>query len=151
MIPPESGTVISYPIPANQNEPIHANYFEPSQFLISAIALGPVTTVTTTTNMNYVIGQQCRLLIPAQYGSSQLSNQAGYVIAIPATNEVTLDINSSINVDAFINFTPTTPLTQSFSYAQILAIGDINAGAQNQTNMNSTTFVPGSFINISPE
>ncbi len=100
--------------------------------------------------MNYTIGQQCRLLVPAQNGSIQLNNQTGFVIAIPALNQVTLDINSSTNVDAFVSVTPSVPLTQSFSYPQILAIGDTNSGASNQTNMSNGTFVPGSFINISP-
>lgn len=141
-----TNTVLSYPIPAYQNVPIQANYFQPSQFVISGISLGSVTTVTTTLDINYVIGQEVRLLIPPSFGSIQLNNVTAYVIDIPASNQVTLDINSSVNVDAYISSTDTT---QS---AQILAIGDINSGITSSTGRNiPTTNIPGAFINISPQ
>jgi len=138
-------TVISYPIPANQNEPIHAEYYLPTQFFISAITLGLTTIVTTTVNLNYVIGQEIRLIIPPTFGCRQLNGQTGFVISIPQTNQVEVSIDSSKNVDAFIASTATTQ-------AQILAIGTINTGATNtQGDVNNTTFIPGSFINISPQ
>lgn len=151
-IPPESGTVISYPIPANQNEPIHSDYFLPSRFVISDISLGQTTTVTATIAMNYAVGQEVRLIIPPMYGSYQLNNETGFVLSIPSLNQVQLSINSSQNVDAFIAFTPTIPIRQGYSQAQIVAIGDTNTGATNaQGNKNTLTYIPASFINISPE
>lgn len=150
-IPSESGTVISYPIPANQNEPIHSAYFQPSRFVISDISLGQTTIVTATTAMNYVIGQEIRLIIPPMYGSYQLNNETGFVLSLPASNQVEVSINSSQNVDAFIAFTPTIPITQGYSQAQIVAIGDTNTGATNGNgNMDTLTYIPASFINISP-
>lgn len=136
--------VISYPIPAYQNYPINADFYQPSRFVISAIALGKTTTVTTTTDMNYVVGQLVRLIIPIDGGCRQLNESQGYVISIPASNQVTLDIYSA-GGDSF-----TTPTGNQ--QAQILAIGDIGNG---QINSNGRTdqvvYVPGSFINISPQ
>ena len=150
-IPPESGTVISYPIPVNQNEPIQSNYFQPSRFVISAINLGYTTIITTTTAMNYAIGQEIRLIIPPMYGCYQLNNETGFVLSLPSINQVEVSINSSQNVDVFISFTPTIPIIQGYSQAQIVAIGDTNTGAINSTgNMNTLTYIPASFINISP-
>lgn len=137
------GTVVSYPISAYQNVPIEAQFYQPSRFVISAISLGQTTTVTTTTDQNYVIGQQVRLLIPPSFGSIGLNDQTGFVISIPSITQVTLDINS-VGVDAFISSSATTK-------AQILAIGDVNTGIISTTGrVQSSTNIPGSFINISP-
>lgn len=135
--------VISYPIPPYSNVAINAQYYIPNRFFISAITRGPVTTVTTTVDHNYVIGQLCRLLIPRANLIIELDEQSGYVIAIPATNQVTLNINS-IGFSAFVTSTqPTQP--------QILAIGDYNSGNINASgNLNTSTLIPGSYENISP-
>lgn len=143
-------TVISYPIPAYANVPIEADFYQPSRFVISAISLGVMTTVTTTQDMNYVIGQLVRLIIPPTFGSRQLNESQGYVIDIPAANQVTLTINSQ-GFDAFISSSSTTK-------AQILAIGDVNTGYVSSTGRsipttdgNTNIEIPGSFINISPQ
>lgn len=132
------------PIAPYTNVPIHAEYYQPSRFVISAIGLGQTTTITTTEDMNYVIGQQVRLLIPSSFGSFQLNGMTGLVISIPATNQVILNINSILNVNAFVASSATTK-------PEIIAIGDMNSGDVNsQGRVNNITFVPGSFINISP-
>lgn len=137
--------VISYPIPLYQNLPIHAEYYEPSRFVISGVTLGKTTIITTSVVHNYVIGQQIRLLIPAKFGCYQLNESIGYVLSIPSTTQVEVSIDSNRNVDAFISATATT------SSPQILAIGDLNFGSINtQGRVNNITHIPGSFINISP-
>lgn len=137
------GTVISYPIPAYQNLPIHAEYYEPSRFVIQGITLGLLTTVTTTTDMNYVVGQEIRLLVPNSFGSYQLNGRSGIVVGILSSNSVLIDINSSQNVDNFSISSDTT-------LPQILAIGDINLGTTNsEGRVNNGTTIPGAFRNIS--
>lgn len=138
-------TVISYPIPPYSNVPIEPQFYQPRRFVISAIALsGSTITITTTEDHDYVIGQLVRLIIPPPFGSRQLNGQEAYVIAIPAADQVTLDI-SSYGVDPFINSAFPTK-------AQILAIGDIANGQQNTNGRtNNLTYIPGSFINISPQ
>jgi len=93
--------VISYPIPAYQNLPIEAQFYQPSRFVISAITRGVSTLVQTSTAHNYVIGQLVRLLVPHLYGSYQLNEVSGYVISIPGSTSVVLDIDSTL-ADAFI-------------------------------------------------
>lgn len=104
------GTVISYPTPAYSNVPIEPQFYQPSRFQISDITLGPQTTITTVDNMNYVVGQQIRLLIPAIFGSYQLNNLTGYVIDIPTDNSVVVDINS-IGFNSFISNPYTATIT----------------------------------------
>lgn len=136
-------TVISGPVPPYSNPPINPQYFQPSVFFISNVSLGVTTTVTTSVNHNYVIGQLVRLLIPIGYGCRLLNGQSGNVIAIPAANQVVISINSQGSdpfVDAGLSNKP-----------RIIAVGDINQGIISSTGRSiPTTNIPGSFINISP-
>ena len=133
------------PIAPESNPPINPQYYQPSVFFISEITLGPTTTVTTSVNHNYVIGQNVRLLIPQFWGAAQLNGQQGLVISIPSADEVILNIYS-VGVDAFIS-SPIYGATKP----QIIAIGDNNSGPINASGRFSTsTIIPGSFINISP-
>jgi len=133
---------ITGPIALYNNLPIHADYYQPSRFVISAITLGLNTTITTTENTNYVIGQLVRLLIPNEYGTRELNNQTGYVIDLPDVDQVTLDINSQ----GFQAFTDAGLPTK----AQIVAVGDQNSGYQSATGSSLASInIPGSFINIS--
>lgn len=139
-----STPAIRGPVPPFSNVNIAPQNYEPSRFAISAITLGVTTTVTTSVNHNYVIGQEVRLIIPPSFGSRQLNEVKGNVLSIPAANQVTTNINSSKNVDPFVSSSATT-------VAQILAVGDVNTGAINTSGRSPTgTFIPGSFINISP-
>ncbi len=136
--------VITYPIPAYQNVPINAQFYVPNRFVISNVGLGFTTTVTTTIPHNYVIGQQVRVIIPPSFGCRQLNESFGYVIQIPSIDQVVIDIDSSKNVDPYIN-------SQATTVAQILAIGDVNSGVVNALGTRHIgTFIPGSFIDISP-
>lgn len=137
-----SNTVITYPVPLYQNVPIAAYNYKPSVFVISAITLGFRTLVTTTINHNYVIGQLVRLLIPNGFGSRQLNEKTGYVVEIPTTTQVIIDLNSS-NADPFVNANLNTK-------AQILPVGDVNSGVLNSNGPKfQLTYIPGSFRNIS--
>ena len=133
------------PIAFENNPPINPQYYAPSVFNISAITLGITTTVTTTANHNYVTGQLVRLVIPSIYGSSALNERSAYVLSVPAANQVILSLYS-LNSDPF-----TANLTSGTTQPQILAIGDINTGVTNSSGRSPTgTFIPGSFIDISP-
>lgn len=136
----------SGPVAPQRNPPINPQYYQPSVFTISAIAQGPTTLVTTSVEHNYVIGQIVRLLIPSTYGAQQLNGQQGTVISIPSATQVVATINS-LGANAFISsptYGPTVP--------QIVAVGDYNSGQINTSGRtNNITYIPGSFINISPQ
>jgi hypothetical protein len=131
------------PIPPYQNLPIEPQNYNPSRFVISAIALGKTTTVTATTTMDYVVGQLTRLIIPPSFGCRQLNESLSYVISLPSSNSVELDLDTLRGVDPYIASTSPTP-------AQILPVGDVNMGIISSTGRNiPTTNIPGSFINVS--
>lgn len=133
------------PTPAETNPTIQPQDYAPSLFEITDISLGRQTTVTTAEAHNYVVGQLVRFLIPLTYGTFQLNEQTGYVISIPSDTQVVVDIDTSLNYDAFVanpSYGPTPPT--------INAVGDINTGIISSTGSNlSTTNIPGSYINIS--
>ncbi len=137
-------SAISGPIALYSNVPIHTEYYKPKRFFISDVTLGQTTIVTATEDMDYVIGQLVRLIIPIQFGCRQLNGITGYVISIPSDNQVEIQIDSSRNVDPF---TSSSAKTQP----QIIPVGDINSGATNlHGNKRTKTYIPGSFRNISP-
>lgn len=139
-----STPAIQGPVPPYSNVNIAPQNYQPSVFVISNIALGVTTTVTTTTNHNYVINQQVRLIITPANGSRQLNGQSGIVLSIPTSDQVELSINSSQNVDSFIS--TISPQEEP----QIIAIGDLNNGSINSSGAKQQTiFVQGSFINVS--
>lgn len=134
--------VISFPRPPFSNPNIEPEDYDPSVFDISSITKGEVTLVQTSIDHNYVIGQIVRFIIPKNFGIRQLNGKAGIVIAIPADDQVEVEINS-LKFDDFVSGTGTP--------AQIKAIGDVNSGISTVSNAKDIqTFIPGSFINVSP-
>ncbi len=137
------------PIAPENNPTIEPQWFAPSAFPITAIALGPTTTVTVSDAFgvacNYVVGQQVRFVIPPFYGTYQLDGKEGFVTSVPGTNQVVVSINTAQNYNAFVASPP-----YSTTVAQLLAIGDVNTGPINTSRTGNQTYVQGSFINISP-
>lgn len=137
------GPIISFPIPAYANVPINPQFYQPRFWFISSITNGPATTVNTTVIQDFVIGQLVRFVIPPTFGIRQLNEMQGYVIAINSPTQVVVNIDSSM-MDLFTT-------SSSAAQPQILAIGDIGNGPINVSGRQNTgTFIPGSFINISP-
>lgn len=138
---------ITGPVALYSNVPIQPQFYQPWQFFVTAITLGVTTTITMTipaiTTLNYVVGQLIRLIIPPQFGCRQLNGVTGYVLQLLPPNQVVLGINSQ-GSDPFKTSTARTQ-------PQIIAIGDGNSGPLNAAGRsNTSTVLPGSFINISP-
>lgn len=142
-----SSSFLSGPIAPESNPPINPQYYQPSRFVIAAISMGATTTVTTSVDNNYVVGQLVRLLIPQYWGATQLNFRQGYVVNLPASNQVTLDINSLGNTPLM---PPLFTDNSKNNLPQIIGIGDVNTGRINATGRTGNgTFILGSFIDIS--
>ncbi len=146
--------VISGPVAPYSNLPITPQFYQPSQFVITAITYGVTTTVTMsngTNNVapNYVIGQLVRIIIPEKYGARKLNGQSGFVLSLPSSTQVEIALNS-IGTDPFIA-SPTFLPNQSQSPPQVIAIGDLSSGQINGSGrINLGTTIPGAFENVSP-
>ncbi len=110
-------------------------YF-PGTAVISAITTGTTTTIDTTDAHNFRVGQEVAFRIPSQWGTIELNSLPntlvpgspvyGYVIAVTDYNTVIVNIDSS-SMTAF-NSNQTVASTPGLSFAQIVAVGDVNTG-----------------------
>ena len=137
--------LFSNPQAPERNPPIVPEFYSPSVFYISQVALGSTTTVTTEGTNNYVIGNSVRFHIPNIYMTTQLNDKTGIVIQINSSTQFVVSIDSS-QYDTF-NSSPVNPPTKP----QVCAIGDYNSGSINSYGIVAQgTSIPGSFVNTSP-
>jgi hypothetical protein len=114
---------------------------------ISSIAKGATTTITTSTDHGFVVGNSVQFVIPKEYGMRQLNKRVGYVLSITSdTLEVNID---SANFDAFVIPTPVSVIIV-LDPAQVLPVGDNNTGYQTPGNSTPTLKIPGTYRNTYP-
>lgn len=115
---------------------------------ITSVTQEDQATVTTSQDHAFVVGAQVQFQIPPEWGMRQLNRLKARVIDIPASNEITVNINTT-NFDAFV--IPVTPMYVVIDPAQVAGIGDFNFG-----NFSINGFppepntVPGAFLNEPP-
>ncbi len=110
----------------------------PQDNVVQAITTGTTTTIATTMYHNFEVGQEIAFRVPSFWGMTQLNSLPntvipgspiyGYVVSI--TDNWTFVVN--INSTAFTAFTTNATMTSStlpgLTYAQVLAVGDVNTG-----------------------
>ncbi len=129
-------------------------YF-PGVSFITAITTGTTTTVDTTDAHNFVVGQEVAFRIPSQWGTVELNSLPntlspgspvyGYVISVTDYNTVVVNIDSSA-MTAFAS-NQTVASVPGLSYAQIVAVGDVNTGGVVISN-GSALYPPPNFTPI---
>jgi hypothetical protein len=110
--------------------------YMPQDNVISALTLAATTTVSTSMYHNFEVGQEVAFRIPSQWGTVQLNSLPntiipgspiyGYVISVTDNWNFVVNINST-GYTAF-NTNPATPNIIGLTYAQVLAVGDVNTG-----------------------
>jgi len=136
------GSPFPGPTPAYSNPPIEPQYYSPRFRFIDSITRGNPTTVVTTEDNEFVVGNLVRFILPTANGIRQLNRQTGYVVEIDSTTQFLVAIDST-NYDPFVS-------TMRPDQPQVIPVGDINNGDTNDNYQQQSTFIPGSFINISP-
>lgn len=132
------------PIAPYSNVQINSQFYEPRRYQIDDITRGITTTVTTTADHDFVVGNQARINLPSEFGMYQINGKQALVISIPAADQVELQLDSQ-QYDAYISATST-------QVPQIIPIGEFNSGYISSTGrVVSEINIPGAFINISPE
>lgn len=130
-------------IAPQRNPPITPWYYIPRAAFIASIVQGQTTTVNTVHSQNYVVGQIVKILLNSNNGCRGLNNREFIVISVPSSTQVILDVNSLLETPFVLTASNTEP--------QIVPVGDYNSGAiNNQGRVNNSTYIQGSFINISP-
>lgn len=110
--------------------------YAPGVSFIEAITTGTTTTVTTTAQNNFVVGQEIAFRIPPLWGTIQLNSlpndlrpgapRYGYVVSITNSTTFVCSINST-NYTAF-NTNQTVASVPGLTFPQVLAVGDVNTG-----------------------
>lgn len=128
---------------------LYPDIYFPGTTVISSITTGTTTTIDTAKAHNLVVGQEVAFRIPSQWGTVQLNSLPntlvpgspvyGYVIAVTDYNTVVVNIDSS----AYTAFTSnqTVASVPGLSYAQIVAVGDVNTGGV-QISSGSALYPP---------
>jgi len=130
---------------------LYPDLYFPGDKFISAITLGSTTTVVTTSQHQFVIGQQVAFRIPIAWGPFQLNSLPnllipgspiyGYVVATTDLQTVVVDIDSSTytlyNANQLF-------ASQGRTWPQIVAVGDVNSGGV-QISAGSVLYPPPKF------
>lgn len=103
-----------------------ADLYVPYLGFVSDVVVGATTTVTTSVDHGFVVGQEVRLTIPSNWGMVELDALTGFVLSIPSANEVVLDINST-GFTAFA-FPTSADVATGSDFPQVYSVGDQNFG-----------------------
>lgn len=124
------------PSGATVKKVLYPYLYAPGVSIISNITLGTTTTVDTTDAHNFVVGQEVAFRIPSSWGTTQLNSLPnsvipgspiyGYVVSVTDYNTFVVNINSS-SYTAF-NSNQTFASTPGLTWAQVVAVGDVNTG-----------------------
>lgn len=127
---------------ASFKQVLYPALYAPGTAIISAITLGPTTTIVTTAPHNYFVGQEVAFRIPVvkgsptNWGTTQLNSLPdviipgspiyGYVTSV--TNSTTFVVN--INSSAYTAFNVNVPFANypGLTFPQVIAAGDVNTG-----------------------
>lgn len=89
--------------------------FSPRSRFITALTLGASTSVVTSVDHGYGVGEYITLAVPAAFGSSEINGLSGRVLSITSANEFVVDIDSAA-ASAFA-FPASASIPFSFAYA----------------------------------
>lgn len=128
---------------------LYPSLYFPGATVITAITRDTTTTIDTASAHNFVVGQEVSFRVPSSWGTSELNSLPnalipgspayGYVIAVTDYNTVVVNINSSAYT-AF-NSNQTVASVPGLTYAQIVAVGDVNTGGV-QLSSGSALYPP---------
>jgi hypothetical protein len=111
--------------------------FYPKSRLITAITLATSAVITMSVTHGYTVGQQVRIIVPSEFGMTQINGLLGTITAVTSgsTNTITVDIDSS----GFTAFAyPTSAIAASgVSFPQVVPVGEaaINSVSQPYGNL----------------
>lgn len=136
---------------------LYPDLYIPHRASITRIALGPTTTITTSVNHAFVVGQEVLIQIPTvsptAWGTFQLDTetfnqqnvipQQAYVLSVPTSNSIEVNVNSS-GFGAFEYPTP-AEANLGMTFPAVYAIGSQNFGLSGPGPFSPPITIPGAF------
>jgi hypothetical protein len=115
---------------------LYPNLYFPGVNIVSFVTTGTTTTIKTTTQHNFVTGQEIAFRIPSIWGPTQLNSLPNptipgspiYGFVVSVTDSLTFVVN--INSTGYTAFNPNQPFASypGEKFPQVLAVGDVNTG-----------------------
>lgn len=135
---------------------LYPDLYVPYGTLVTAVSAGATTTVTTSLNHGFVVGQEVFFVFPqvtsSVWGMQQLDSQyvlnttgvpqQAYVTAV-TSNSITVNVNST-GFTAFA-YPTSAQAAAGLTFPQVLAIGDSNSGKQGVPPVAPPITIPGAF------
>ena len=115
---------------------LYPNLYFPGNLIIDAVTTGATTTIKTTTQHNFQVGQEVGFRIPLVWGPTGLNELPnvlipgspiyGYVISVTDMQTFVVNINST----GFTAFNANQAFTSfpGLKWPQVMAVGDVNTG-----------------------
>jgi len=118
--------------------------YEPAVAYIEAITTGATTTVVTTANHNFEVGQEIAFRIPSSWGTTQLNTLPNgltpgspvYYFVSSVTNNTTFVCNAVSTGFTAFNTNQTVASVPGLSFPQVVAVGDVSTGGLAYTGGN---------------
>jgi hypothetical protein len=102
--------------------PFDARYY-PRRRYIASISLATSAVIVLTVTHGFTVGQQVRMIVPSEFGMTQMNNLLGTVTAInTTTNSITVNIDSS-GFTAFA-FPTSAVAAAGVTFAQVVPVGE---------------------------
>lgn len=146
----KQGIVLSIPSSTQVEVDIYSvgtSTFVPSPYTSVITNITQAINAVVTTNNPFHVGNS--VIFSFVIGMTEINTLVGNIINRSATS-ITVDIDSSL-FSAYTSGGILTLFNIPKNQSEILPIGDVNTGPTNsQGRNNQITYIPGSFINISP-
>lgn len=136
---------------------LYPDLYIPYRAAITAVSAGATTTITTAVNHRFVVGQEVFLQFPTvsatawgmfqldteTYNNANVVPQQAYVTAVPAANQITINVNST-GFTAFA-YPTSAQAALGMTFPAVYAIGDQNYGPTGPGPFTPPITVPGAF------
>lgn len=136
---------------------LYPDLYIPYRAAITAISLGATTTITTAVNHGFVVGQEVFIQIPQvsatawgtfqldteRYNQANVVPQQAYVTAVPAANQITVNV-ASTGFGAFA-YPTSAQAALGMTFPAVYGIGDQNFGPTGPGPFVPPITIPGAF------
>ena len=136
---------------------LYPDLYIPFRSAVTAVSAGTTTTLTLAVNHSFVVGQEVFLQFPTvsstawgmfqldtlTYNSANVVPQQAYVTAVPAANQITINVNST-GFTAFA-YPTSAQAALGMTFPAVYAIGDQNYGPTGPGPFVPPITIPGAF------
>lgn len=145
----QQGIVVSLPSATSVEVNINSSSYDPfvsSPYTATITNISQAYPCVVTASNSFVTGQFVE--ISGVAGMTEINGQTAKILSCTSSS-FTLLLNTT-HYSGYTSAGTATLLANIYAYPQIVAVGDYNSGPVNTVPSSMGTYIPGSFINVSP-